>query len=120
LWEFVNRERGSPNISPHLLKKCVPHIIEPLLELVNVSIREGIFPSKLKKNQKPIYKNGEKEEAINYRPITLVPALSKVLEKVIAHQLLAFLEKYDIFYKSQFGFRKNESTDDTFPQLLET
>jgi hypothetical protein len=46
------------------------------------SIREGIFPSKLKKSVvKPVYKNGEKEEAINYRPITLVPALSKVLEK---------------------------------------
>jgi hypothetical protein len=61
------------------------------------SIREGIFPSKLKKPVvKPIYKNGEEEEAINYWPITLVPALSKVLEKVIANQLIAFLEKRDI------------------------
>jgi hypothetical protein len=74
------KSAGLDGISPYLLKKCVPHIIKPLLELVNASIREGIFPSKLKKAVvKPIYKNGKKEEAINYRPFTLVPALSKVL-----------------------------------------
>jgi hypothetical protein len=91
-----------------------------LLELVNASVREGIFPSKLKKSVvKPIYKNGEKEEAINYRPITLVSALSKVLEKVIANQLMAFLEKHDILNKSQFGFRKNESMKDAIATIIE-
>jgi hypothetical protein len=54
---------------------------------------------------KPIYKKGKKEDAINYRPITLVPAPSKVLEKVIANQLIAFLEKHNILNKSQYGFR---------------
>jgi hypothetical protein len=72
--------------------------MKPLLELVNASIREGIFPSKLKNSVvKAIYKNVKKEEAINYRPITLVPAISKVLEKVIANHLMAFLEKHNIF-----------------------
>jgi hypothetical protein len=81
-----------------------------LLELVDASIREGIFPSKLKKSVvKPIYKNGGKE-AINYRQITLVPTLSEVLEKVIANQLIAFL----------FGFRKNESANDAIAKLLKT
>jgi hypothetical protein len=55
------KSAGLDDISPYLLKKCVPHIIEPLIELVNASIREGIFPSKLKKSVvKPIYKNGKK------------------------------------------------------------
>lgn len=50
-------------------------MIKPLLELVSASIREGIFPSALKKSVvKPMYKNGTKEDANNYRPITLVPA----------------------------------------------
>jgi hypothetical protein len=102
------KSAGLDDISTCLLNKCIPHIIKPLLELVNVSIREGIFPSKLKKSVvKPIYKKGKKEEAINYRPITLVPALSKVLEKVITNQLIAFLEKHNILNKSQYGFRKN-------------
>jgi hypothetical protein len=68
---------------------------------------------------KPIYKNGEKEEAINYQPITIVPALSKVLEKVIANHLIAFLEKHDILNKSQFGFRKNESTNNAIAAIIE-
>jgi hypothetical protein len=55
------KSAGLDDISPYLLKKCIPHIIKPLLELVNVSIREGIFPSKLKKSVvKPIYKKREK------------------------------------------------------------
>jgi hypothetical protein len=91
-----------------------------LLELVNVSIREGILPSKLKKSVvKPIYKKGKKEDAINYRPIILVPALSKVLEKVIANQLIAFLEKHNILNTSQYGFRKNESTKVAIATIIE-
>jgi hypothetical protein len=105
-----NKSAGLDDISPYLLAKCIPHIIKPLLQLVNVSIREGIFPSKLKKSVvKPIYKKGKKEDAINYQPIALVPALSKVLEKVISNRLIAFLEKHNILNKSQYGFRKNES-----------
>jgi hypothetical protein len=47
------------------------------------------------------------QDANNYRPVTLVPAVSKVLEKVIVNQLIAFLNKHNILNKSQFGFRKN-------------
>jgi hypothetical protein len=55
------KSAGLDDISTYLLKKCIPHIIKLLLELVNVSIRIGIFPSKLKKSVvKPIYKKGEK------------------------------------------------------------
>jgi hypothetical protein len=69
---------------------------------------------------KPIYKNGEKGEAINYRPIILIPALSKVLEKVIPNQLIAFLENHDILNKSQFAFRKMNLRTMQVPQLLKT
>jgi hypothetical protein len=83
-------------------------------------LEKGIFPSKLKKSVvKPVYKNGKKEEATNYRPITLVPALSKVLEKVIANQLIAFLEKHNVLTKSQYGFRKNESTNVAIATIIE-
>jgi hypothetical protein len=68
---------------------------------------------------KPIYKKGEKEEAINYRTITLVSAFSKVLEKVIANQVMAFLEKHNIYNESQYGFKKNESTNDATATIIE-
>jgi hypothetical protein len=94
-------------------------MIKPLLEVINASIREGIFPSTWKKSLvKPVYKNGTKEDPNNY-PITLVPALSKVLEKIIANQLIAFIDKHNILNKSQFGFRKNKSTNDAIATIIE-
>jgi hypothetical protein len=84
------------------------------------SIREGIFPYTLKKSVvKPIYKNGTKEDVNNYRPITRVPTLSNILENVIANQLIAFLDKHSILNKSQFGFKKNKSTNDAIAIIIE-
>jgi hypothetical protein len=68
---------------------------------------------------KPIYKKGKKEDAINYRPITLVPTLSKVLEKVIGNQLIALLEKHNTLNKSQYGFRKNESMNVAIATIID-
>jgi hypothetical protein len=78
------------------------------LELVNASIRDGIFPSTLKKSVViPIYKKETKEDAANYCPITLVPTFSKVLENVIVSQLITFLDKHNICNTFQFGLRKS-------------
>jgi hypothetical protein len=64
-------------------------------------------------------KKGKKEEVINYWPITLILALSKVLEKVIANQLIAFSEKHNILNKSQYGFRKNESMNIAIATIID-
>jgi hypothetical protein len=71
---------GLADISPHLLKKCVPYILKPLLELVSISSRQGIFPSILKISVIK-YKNGLKEDANNNCPVVLVLALSKIMGK---------------------------------------
>jgi hypothetical protein len=90
------------------------------LEFVNESIRNGIFPLVLRKSVvKPIYKYGAKEDATNYRPITLVPALSMVFEKLIVNQLIALLDKHNLLNKSQFGLRKNKSTNDAIATIIE-
>jgi hypothetical protein len=71
-----NNTTAGLDITTYLLKKCVPYMLEPLLELVNALIRVSIFPTTLKKSVvKPVYKKGMKEDAINYLPITLVAAL---------------------------------------------
>jgi hypothetical protein len=69
---------------------------------------------------KPIYKNGTKEDSNNYHPITLVPTLSKVIEKVTANQPIALLEKHTILNKSQFGFKKSKSMNDAIVTIIET
>ena len=70
----------------------------------------GIFP-KIFKTAKviPIYKSGPKNLVHNYRPTSLLPCLSKVLEKVIKNTLVSFLEKQKIFYDYQYGFREKRS-----------
>ena len=60
---------------------------------------------------KPIFKKGRKTNVSNYRPISLLPILSKVIEKVVHEQTTKFLNDNNIFYKYQSGFRNNHSTD---------
>ena len=58
----------------------------------------------------PIFKNGNKKLFNNYRPISILPAFSKILEKIVCNRLLHFLESKNILYKHQYGFRKNHNT----------
>jgi hypothetical protein len=79
--------------------------------LVNKSFIEGIFPDSLKIAKViPIHKSQDSDVFSNYRPISLLPAISICLEKVIYKRVFKFLEQKDILYQSQYGFRQNHST----------
>lgn len=74
-------------------------------------MESGTFPDKLKLSiVKPLYKKGDKDLIENYRPITLIPVLSKVFEKILHEKLMCFFNKYDIINKNQYGFQKGKST----------
>ena len=80
--------------------------------LCNLSVTSGIFPDSCKiVKLKPIYKNGSLTEASNYRPVSLLPLISQVIEKVIHDQISAFVKSRNLLYNYQSGFRKNHSTD---------
>jgi hypothetical protein len=112
-----NKKSGL-DISPYLLKICVPYIIKPPLELVSASNREGMFPSTLKKSVvKPVYKKCLKEDANNYFLITLVPALSRILEKVLANQLISYLDKHSYLINLGLNFK---STNDAVATIIKT
>jgi hypothetical protein len=69
------------------------------------------LPSRLKCSEiTPIHKKGDKTDMSNYRPVSLLPTFSKILEKVIYKWLLSHLNKYNILVKEQFGFSENSST----------
>lgn len=109
---------GVDKIRAELLKNTIPFIIEPLVYLINKSFIDGIFPSMLKSTQViPIYKNGDKNEVINYRPISLITAMAKIFEKIIKTRLSSYLKKYNILSCRQYGFREGVSTQDAILDL---
>ena len=102
---------GHDQIDSKLFKSSYESIKEILLHLFNRCLSEGIFPKILKIAViKPIYKNGDIKEPNNYRPISMLPYISKVLEKIISNRLTHHLNENDILDDHQFGFRKGRST----------
>ena len=98
---------GFDGISTILLKQCKKAIIKPLQIIINQALTTGIFPDKLQiAKVQPIYKNEDQTLIKTYRPISLLPSISKVFEKIIFNQPYSFLQKQNIIYKSQYGFRR--------------
>ena len=107
----VNKSTGPDGLHPAVIKSVAQHISPILVHIFNNSMATGIIPKALKVAQiTPIYKADDPMEFINYRPISILPVLSKILEKVVLKRLLDFLNKHDILNSSQFGFRKHHST----------
>ena len=105
---------GYDNLSSKMLIQLAP-IIHPVIRLIsNQSLVTGIFPRQLKKAVViPIYKgkNTDPNDFGNYRPISLLPVLSKIIEKVVQKQLYEYMDSNNLFNNSQYGFRKNHSTE---------
>ena len=102
---------GHDDISNFILKNIVSSIAEPLTHIFNRSILSGIFPEEMKIAKViPLFKKGDDLDTGNYRPISLLSSLSKILEKLIFTRTIKFLITHDIFTNSQFGFRQKHST----------
>ena len=67
----------------------------------------------------PIFKKGDKKEVNNYRPISLLTGISKILERIIYTRLINFLQVNDIFSNFQFGFRQKHSTSHALLTFIE-
>ena len=95
-------------------KQCFNHISKYLLQIVNCSISSGIFPQGLKTAViKPLLKKSTLDSSVlnNFRPISNLPFIGKVIEKVVYQQLSSFLNSNDRFDIFQSGFRPNHSTE---------
>lgn len=99
------------SLNSKILKYAGAFICEPLAHIFNYCIDYGIFPSTFKLVKViPVYKKGDKSEYSNYRPISIVPILSKVFEILLNKQILTYFEGNSLFTSSQYGFRKGHST----------
>ena len=110
---------GHDDISTKIMINTIDKISFPLAHIFNLSLLTGIVPYNMKIARIiPIFKNGDANLLNNYRPISLLPAFSKLLEKVVFNQLITFLNNNDILYKHQYGFRSNHSTLHPITQLI--
>jgi len=99
--------RDMHNLNVALIKNHLSSLLDPITHLVNLSIQTNTFPQSWKIAViTPIYKSGDKDKACNYRPISILPVVSKVLEKIVAEQLIEHLENNQLLNPQQFGFRK--------------
>ena len=99
---------GKDGIMSKAIKCISDHVAAPLTRLTNLSFSQGVFPNELKiALVSPLYKAKDPMIFSNYRPISLLPLFSKILEKLMYNRLLS---KCNVINKNQFGFRNNHST----------
>ena len=103
-----------------MLKLIAPHIVKPLTLIINQSLFTGKFPDKLKVAKViPLFKKDDKLVMDNYRPVSLLTSVSKVFEKVAHRQLSNYFTNNSLFYKSQYGFRAEHSTEYASLELID-
>lgn len=110
---------GLDGISNEAIKFCSRILVLPLVNIFNSSLSHGIYPNCLKYAKViPIYKSGEKTSCSNYRPISVLPAINKIFERLLFKRLSQFLLKHNFFFSRQFGFRVNSGTHIATTELV--
>ena len=115
-----NSSAGYDELPPFVAKSCVDGFIEPITYMVNESLRVGICPLELKiAKVVPVFKSGDPSLFTNYRPISVLPFLSKVFEKIVYNCLFDFICDNNILYDYQFGFRPKHPTQQAIITLFD-
>jgi hypothetical protein len=103
---------GQDSIKPNIIKLVSDEISQPLTHVINLIFQHNTVPDKLKfANITPIYKAGDPKQVQNYRPISVLPAFSKIVERLIHDRIYNFLQEHNVISDCQYGFRKKYSTE---------
>ena len=98
--------QGPDGISTKLLKVIIPHILSPLIHCLNLSFQSAfVAPQFCSAHVVPVYKSGKRDNYSNYRPISLLSSMCRLQERIVARQLMGYLNKHALLYPLQFGFR---------------
>ena len=116
----VRKASGLDKISADILRHAAPVISGPLSIIFNQSIQTSVFPDRWK-NAKvfPVHKGNAKDDPNNYRPISVLPVVAKVFEKLIYDQVYYYLNENNILSQFQSGFRSGNSTVTALLQATE-
>ena len=111
---------GYDDYNTKFIKLSSPLLAPALEKIFNLSINTGVYPDSLKIAKViPIFKNGSKSSVNNYRPISILSPINKIFEKIIYSRLIKYIDKYNLLYKYQYGFRKNHSTEHALIELMD-
>ena len=115
----VNKLSGIDTINAQVIKDSLLTLNGQFTDMINTSISTSTFPNDRKKAEVvPIPKGGTPTDVGNYRPISLLPAPGKILDKIVHKQMEDFVEEGELITNNQFGFRKNRSTLQATSQLI--
>ena len=116
-----NHSKDCDNINMYVLSKVTDQIVKPLVHIFNLSFSSGIFPSEMKTAKViPLFKSGNRSNFSNYRPISLLSQLSKILEKLFNLRLEQFFISNEILSNCQYGFRSCMSMVHAALELIES
>ena len=122
--KIISKFKAKPSkdihgVSTKMIKFIGPEIAKPLAHIFNLSLTNGTFPEMLKQCRViPIFKAGSHLECDNYRPISLLSSISKILEKIVAEKLLFHLNSNDLLYTHQYGFIPNRSAEQNLLHIV--
>ena len=117
----VNKSTGLDKIGPKNLKLSADVIPPSILYIVNKSISISQFPDLWKEAKvKPLFKSGSKDDINNYRPISILPTVSKLIEKWVEMQFSQYLNEFNLLHKSQSGLRPRHSTESALILMVDS
>lgn len=117
----VKKSVGLDGIGPRILKYCGDYITPAISSIINSCIDKNIFPELFKHACViPIHKGGDKNDPHNYRPISILPTLSKIFERHISNQLQDYFQRNNLIHEFQSGFRKNHSCHTALTYLIDS
>lgn len=122
---FINKldstkATGIDGLGPRIIKMAASILSPSIAMLINKSILTGCFPSQLKLAKVfPIHKGGDKNDPSNYRPISILPTISKIFEKHVNQHLMGYLNKHKLIHESQSGFRRKHSCQTALVKLVD-
>ena len=115
---LLNKAVGPDFVSHKMLKETIFSVTTHLCFLFNRSLKESLFPTQWKiSNVLPLFKKGDSSELSNYRPVSLLSCVGKIMERVVFKYVYNYFHSNNLFYKYQAGFLPGHST---VYQLIET
>lgn len=117
----VNKATGPDKIPAIVLRKAAPELATPLARLYQICFDRGLFPAAWKvADVIPCHKKGDKHSPSNYRPISLLSIISKVMERLIYEAMWHHIDTHQLISNRQFGFRAGHSTSDALTYVTQS